>query len=177
MARRYAAALFDVALKTGHADRAGDELIAIARIVGGHAELRTLLATPAVPAATKKDIMTAVIETGGGVSAEVLRLVAMLAERDRLGVLPELQRAYADRLLEYRKVVPAEVVTASPLTDGSRAALTAALGAATGSQVTLNERVDPAIVGGIIARVGSMVFDGSVTRQLERIRQNLEAEA
>jgi F-type H+-transporting ATPase subunit delta len=173
VARRYASALFDVAGKTGRTDRAGEELAAIARAVESHAELQQIFETPAVPAATKKAIVTAVLESAGGVSDEITRLMTMLAERDRLSILPELQQAYADRLLVARRVVPAEVVTAAPLTDVSRAALSKALGAATGSQVTLTERVDPAIVGGVIAKVGSLVFDGSVTRQLERLRQKL----
>jgi F-type H+-transporting ATPase subunit delta len=97
----------------------------------------------------------------------------MLAERDRLGLLSQLQAVYAERLLEDKKIVPAEVVTASPLSAENRAALGKALGSATGSEVRLTERVDPDIVGGVIARVGSLVFDGSVTRQLERLRQKL----
>jgi F-type H+-transporting ATPase subunit delta len=64
-----------------------------------------------------------------------------------------------------------------PLVGGSRAALAAALGRATGSAVTITERVDPGILGGVVARVGSLVFDGSVTHQLEKMRQKLLAEA
>jgi F-type H+-transporting ATPase subunit delta len=67
-------------------------------------------------------------------------------------------------------------VTAHPLTDGPRAAIVAALGRATGAEVTMTERVDPGLVGGLVARVGSLVFDGSVTRQLERMRQTLRGQ-
>jgi F-type H+-transporting ATPase subunit delta len=173
VARRYAAALFDVTRKAGRTDRAGEELQALVRTVESHDELRRVLETPAVPAHVKKEIVSSILEVSGGYSDEVSRLVLMLAERDRLGLLAQVQDVYAERLLEDKKIVPAEVVTASPLSDENRAALTTALGAATGSEVRLTERVDPAIVGGVIARVGSLVFDGSVTRQLERFRQKL----
>ena len=172
-ARRYAAALFDVARKAGHMDRAAEELQALVGTVQGHDELRRVLETPAIPAQVKKEIISSVLKAAGGYSDEVSRLVLMLAERDRLSLLGQVQAVYAERLLEERKIVPAEVVTASPLSDANRAALSKALGAATGSEVRLTERVDPEIVGGVIARVGSLVFDGSVTRQLERLRQKL----
>jgi F-type H+-transporting ATPase subunit delta len=173
IARRYAAALFDVASKSGRTERAGDDLQALVQTIAGHEELKRVLASPAVPAQVKKQIVIELLRVSGGFSEEVTRLVAMLAERDRLGVLAGLHQSYSDRLLEEKKIVPAEVVTAAPLSDTSRAALTRALGSATGREVRLNERVDPSIVGGVIARVGSLVFDGSVTRQLERLRQKL----
>jgi len=173
VARRYASALFDVVRKNGQADRAGEELSALVRMVSEHTELQTVLETPAVPASVKKEIMTALLTAAGTVSDEVKRLVTMLAERDRLALLADLQSAYAERLLAEKKVLPAEITTATPLSDATRAALSRALGSATGSQVVLNERVDPSIVGGLIARVGSLVFDASVTRQLERLRQQL----
>lgn len=177
IARRYAGALFDVAQKAGMADRAGEELSAIGQLVAGHAELRKVLETPAIPPSVKKDIITRTLAAAGGVSAEVMRLMAMLAERDRLALLRDIEAAYVDRLLEARKIVPAEVVTAVPLTDVTRSALESALGSATGSQVMLSERVDPGIMGGVVARVGSLVFDSSVARHLERLKQRLTAQA
>jgi len=111
----------------------------------------------------------------GDLSAEVRRMVTMLADRDRLAALPQLAAAYAELLLDAQRIVTADVVTATALTDASRAALSAALGRATGKSVRLTERVDPAIVGGVVARVGSFVYDGSVTRQLERMRDKLNA--
>jgi len=175
IARRYAAALFDVAHKSGQAERAGDELKSIAQTIDGHAELSRVLGTPSVPSHVKKQIVTEVLKAAGTFSPEITRLVTMLADRDRLTVLGALQAAYAERLMEEKKIVPAEIVTAAPLTDASREALRKALGAATGRDVTITERVDPSIVGGVVARVGSLVFDGSVVRQLDRLREKLAA--
>lgn len=176
VARRYAAALFDVVKAAGSTDQSGRDLSAFAGMVAGHVQLRQVLETPAIPAARKKAIIDA-LAAAAHVGPEVRRTLLMLAERDRLSILDALVAAYSQRLLEERRILPAEVVTAAPLSDNARAALTDALGKATGSTVTLTERVDPAVIGGIVTRVGSTVFDGSVSRQLERLRQKLVAEA
>jgi F-type H+-transporting ATPase subunit delta len=74
---------------------------------------------------------------------------------------------------QLRRVVTAELTTAMPLPDSQRATLVAALGRAAGAEVALTERVDPALIGGVVARVGSVVFDGSVLTQIERMRRRL----
>ena len=172
IARRYAVALFDVLGSRGDLDRAGRDLVAIAGVVNGHAQLQKVLETPAVPPSKKRGIVDALL-TDSGVMPEVRRLLLLLADSDRLTLLSEISQAFADRLMELRRVVPAEVVTAVALEPADREALAAALGRATGTQVTLTERVDPEIVGGLIARVGSLVFDGSLTRQVQRLREQL----
>jgi F-type H+-transporting ATPase subunit delta len=108
----------------------------------------------------------------------VVKLLALLADRDRLALLPEIVRSYENRLMEHAQVVRAEIVTAIALPPDRLAALQQGLAGATGRQVQLEHRVDPSIVGGAIARVGSTVYDGSVTTQLEKLKQQLmEAEA
>ena len=172
-ARRYAAALFDVTQKTGTAEAAGQSLNQLRDLIAGHQELSRALASPALPVSVKRDIVLAVLDAAGGAPAEVRRMMAMLTERDRLSALPELAALFGARLMEANKVVRADVVTAVPLSDPSRAALSAAIGRATGKSVSITERVDPAIIGGIIAKVGSFVYDASLTRQLERMREQL----
>lgn len=173
VARRYAAALFDVVAKSGDVDGAERELRALADLVAGHEELATIFATPLVPPARKRALAEAILTKAGGVSDHVARLVLLLADRDRLASLGDLAEMFSARAMAARHVVPAEIVTAVPLADSQRAAIASALGRVTGSQVTVTTRVDPAIVGGVVARVGSVVFDGSVTRQIERLREKL----
>lgn len=172
-ARRYAAALFDVVSRTGDIDRAERDLAAFADLVAGHRELHKIFETPAVPAQKKRAIVEALFAAAGDASIEVRRLVLLLADRDRLGLVSGVAAAYAARVMQAKKIVPAEVVTAVTLPDGSRRALAQALGKAAGGEVRMTERVDPAILGGVIAKVGSVVFDGSVTHQVERMRQRL----
>jgi F-type H+-transporting ATPase subunit delta len=177
IARRNAAALFDVVRKDGDIDRAAQELDAIKSAITGHGQLRKVLETPGVPMSVKRQIVDEIVAGAGGVSQETQRLLGLLAERDRLAMVPDVADAFAGRVMREKKIVAAEVVTAVPLADHNRAALTAALGRATGAQVTMTERVDPSIVGGVVAKVGSIVFDGSVTTQLARLKQKLVTEA
>lgn len=142
-------------------------------LLSSHADLREVLTTPAVAPQKKRAILTAVLEAAGGASAELTRLLWLLADRDRLALVPDIAEAFAEKMREASKVMPAEVTTAVPLGDARRAQLAKAIGQAAGCHVTITERVDPSIIGGIIARVGSVVFDGSVTRQLERMRHTL----
>jgi F-type H+-transporting ATPase subunit delta len=173
VARRYASALFDVAQKSGATDRVGRDLTDFVTAVAGHVELGRVLASPTVPAAVKRAIMTGLLDAAGDVAPEVGRTITLLADHDRLSVLPDLAEAFAARLLEAQDVVAAEVVTAAPLAADRRQALVEALGRATGKTVTMTEQIDPDLVGGMVARVGSLVYDGSVSRQLERLRDRL----
>ena len=176
VARRYANALFEMAHAGGGIDVAERELKAFSEMVAAHAELRRILSIPAVEPQKKRAIVEALLTKVGQPAGEVARLLTMLADRDRLMLLPEIAAAFSDRLMQERHVLKAEVTTAVPLPDAQRASLVAALRRASGSEVAMTEKVDAAIVGGVIARVGSVVFDGSVTRQLERMKQRLLTE-
>ena len=100
-------------------------------------------------------------------------MLLILAERDRLDILPDLVSVYRERVLEYQKVVQAEVTTAEPLAPGRLEQLQQRLGAAMGRTVTLTTRVDPALIGGMVTRIGGTVYDGSVATQLAALRQRL----
>lgn len=176
VARRYATALFDVARKSGAAERASQDLSALARLVTEHAELGRVAASPAVPAAAKKAIMAAIMDAAGVATVEVRRLIDLLADRDRLSILPDVAAAFVERQHDAMRVAEAEVVTAVPLTPATRAALAEALGRVSGKTVTLTERVDPAIVGGVVARIGTFVYDASVAGQLGRLKQTLTSD-
>jgi F-type H+-transporting ATPase subunit delta len=175
VARRYAAALFEVTEKAGSADRAGQDLASLGRLVSEHAELRHVVQSPTVPVAAKKAVFAAIAEAAGITSREVRRLVDMLADQERLAILPQLAAVFTDRLNEAKRIAQADVTTAVPLTAASRAALVDALGRASGKTVTMTERVDPAIIGGVIARIGTFVYDASIAGQLGRLKEKLTA--
>lgn len=174
-ARRYAAVLFEVVQAKGDLGKVEGELNAFVALVEGHRELQTVLSHPAVSAQKKRDLIEQILNASPHISGEVRRLLLMLAERDRLGSLDQVAAAYTERLMVHRKVMNAQIITASALPDSQRAALAQALSAAAGADVRLNESVDPSIMGGIVARVGSVVYDASLTRQLEKMRQQLLA--
>ena len=176
-ARQYANALFHVAAKNGTVARVGRDLADVAALVNGHADLKKVLFTPTVPMSKKRALVGAILDAAGDVSVEARRVLELLADRDRLMVIDDLVQAFTERSMLEDRAVIAEVTTAAPLDDSPKAALVAALGKAVGRTVTVNERVDPAIIGGVVARVGSLVFDGSVARQLARMRAKLVADA
>jgi F-type H+-transporting ATPase subunit delta len=97
----------------------------------------------------------------------------MLAERDRLAIVPDLLEIYRERLLDHQHVIRAEVTTAEALSSDRATELRDRLSRATGRQVTLTTKVDPAIVGGVVTRIGSIVYDGSLAAQLAKMRERL----
>lgn len=127
---------------------------------------------PAVPVQRKRATMVELVERTK-LSPMVGKLLLLLAERDRLVLLPDLLAAYRDRLLDHLKIVRAEVTTAVPLAADRVSAVERALAHVTGREVVLETRVNPAIVGGVVARVGSTVYDASITTQLEKIKKTL----
>ena len=174
-ATRYARALLDVALKEqANLATIESQLSELALLFAENEGLRKALLNPAVPVQRKR---AAVVEIVGkaGVLPIVGKTVALLAERDRLVILPEVAASFRDRLQDIRNVVRAEVTTTEPLSADRLAAIQRSLAAATGRTVELTQKVDPAILGGMVARVGGTVFDGSVTSHLQRIRQRLDA--
>ena len=174
-ARRYAAVLFEVVQSKGDLAKAEGDLQAFVSLVEGHKELQTVLAHPAIAALKKRELVETILNAIPDLSNEVRRLLLMLAERDRLGSVGDVAAAFNERLMAHRKVMDAQIVTASAMPDDQRAALAKALSSAVGADVRLKESVDPSIVGGIVARVGSVVYDASLTRQLEKMRQQLLA--
>lgn len=182
-AARYARALFDVVRKESGGRQADlekvqQDLSDFAEVVTGHEGLSRAMANPAIPAAKKRAVVEQLLARTGGLSPVLAKLLLLLAERDRLVLLPELAAAYRDRLMDHLQVVRAEVTTAIQLPADRVRALQQGLAGATGRQVQLGTRVDPAIIGGAVARIGSTVYDGSVTTQLERLKQKLvEAQA
>jgi F-type H+-transporting ATPase subunit delta len=175
-ATRYARALLDVALKEqADLSRIESQLADFVALLAQHRDLEKALLNPAVPAPRKR---AAVVElTSQGHVLPILgKLLILLAERDRLVLLPDVLNAYRERLLRHQNVVRAEVTTAAPLAAERTREIEQSLARATGRTVQLSTRVDPAIVGGIVTRIGSTVYDGSITNHLRRMKLRLLSE-
>jgi F-type H+-transporting ATPase subunit delta len=172
-ATRYARALLDVAIKESIHEQAGTDLSRFADLLAEHSQLERALVHPAVPAARKR-ALTESIASRLALSTPVTKLLFMLAERDRLSLVPDLATVYHERLLEHQRVVRAEITTAEPLPPDRAAQLQNRLANATGRHVTLTAKVDPAIIGGVIARIGTIVYDGSIAAQLAKMRRRLD---
>ena len=101
------------------------------------------------------------------------KLLALLAERDRLILIRDLLSAYRDRVQTLQNIVRAEVTTAAALTPERAREIEHDLAQLTGRTVMVAARVDPSIIGGVVARIGDTIYDGSVTRQLAKMRETL----
>jgi F-type H+-transporting ATPase subunit delta len=142
-------------------------------LLGRHAELAEALAHPALPAAKKRGLVRAALEQK--VQAPVLRLLELLVERGRVSLLPANESAYTALFNAQRGVAQAEVVSAAPLSPDERRALQAALERASGLGVELALHEDPALLGGLLVRLGGRSYDGSVRGRLRALRALLGA--
>lgn len=171
-AHRYAKALLDVVVKEADPVKAEQGLAAFAALFDQSPELKKVLTSPAVPAPGKRGVVEQLVARLTPI-APVGKLLLLLADRDRLELVPELLAAYRERLMEHQGVVRADVVTAVPLADARAAQLRDTLARVTGGDVTVTTRVDPGIIGGVVAKVGGTVYDASVASQLARMKDKL----
>jgi F-type H+-transporting ATPase subunit delta len=172
-AARYARALLEMGVQeSGDLQQIHDQLAAFVDLLKAYPALEKVLLNPAVPVPRKRAAV-AELTARAQTTPMVTRLLALLAERDRLVLLPDLLESYRDRLLAHRHIVRAEVTTTTSLGADRARAIERSLTEVTGQTVMLETKVDPGIVGGVVARIGSTVYDGSVTRQLERMKQRL----
>jgi F-type H+-transporting ATPase subunit delta len=171
-APQYARAMFDSALKQTDPVRVGDELDAAVALMRAHPELDRVLRSPVVTAEAKHNVLREIAARAGW-SKPLAQLLEILASGHELHALPALTAEYRRLLQQHQQIVEAEVTTAVPLPDGRAASLAGTLSSTTGKRVSISTRVDPGILGGIVTRIGSVVYDGSVVRQLERMRERL----
>jgi F-type H+-transporting ATPase subunit delta len=171
-ARRYARALFDVVSKSGDVDTALAELQALGAAISGHADLRRALTSPGVPLGAKQNVMRDILALQP-VSRVIARLITLIVENDDVDEIEDIVEAFEQRVLELHQVVRAEITSAAPLSPEQVQAIEASLASASGARVVITPRVDPSILGGIVAKVGSRVYDGSIVRHLARIRTRL----
>ncbi|MFA5908960.1 MAG: ATP synthase F1 subunit delta [Vicinamibacterales bacterium] len=172
-ANRYAKALFDVVVEEkndlAQVDR---DLQAVVAMMHESPELASAAGRSGVTAAARKSLMEAVADKMG-LATPVKKLLVLLAESRKLNLIPDLSAAYQERLLAHQNIVRADVTSAAPLSAEKTQELAASLGKVTGKKVELSVSVDPELLGGVVAKIGSTVYDGSVRTQLTRMRQQL----
>src|SRR5687767_1211636 len=158
-AARYARALLDVATKeSADLDSVARELDEFLAFLAQQPALQGLMLNPAVPAPRKRAAMEEITKVAG-LSPIVSKLLVLLADRDRLA--------------ERQNVVHAEVTSAEPLSQERVQAIEQRLATVTGKRVSMTTTVDKDILGGVVARVGSTIYDASIATQLKKIRERL----
>ena len=172
--KRYAQAVFDIAKASNGLDKWQEDLHDLAE-ASSNAQLAGYLENPRVPDAAKQSVLKQVIPTIG---PGALSLAMLLVSKGRLVAAAKgIAADYDTRLDEHRGIVRASVTTAVPLDEGQQKQIAMQLQTATGKQIKLDARVDPAITGGILIRVGDRVLDGSVRAKLEGLRRSLAERA
>ena len=172
-ANRYAKALFDVAV-TENAELAkiARDLSEVTEMLKTSPDLMLNLNRGSVTDAQRQSLMEA-ISKAMSLSVPVTKTLVLLARSGKMNLIPELSAAYRERLLSHQNVVRAEVTSAAPLSPAQTTALEESLAKVTGKKVEVSVSVDPDLLGGVVARIGSTVYDGSVKTQLTRMRQEL----
>ena len=175
-ATRYARALFDVTRnERKDLQKTQSDLRAFATLVSETPALQRVLINPAIPASRKRAVVEQLLASAGTVEPVVAKTLLMLAERDRLALLPDVADVFDSRVMDHQNVVRAEIVTAAALPAERVASLGDGLKQATGRNVQIETRVDSSLIGGAVARIGGTVYDGSIMRQLERMRAALSS--
>lgn len=175
VARRYAAALADVALEQKKAEDVKTGLASFVDALDESADLRNFLESPGIDAEAKRRAIEAIAERMG-LNPVVRNFVYVIVDHRRTEMLHEIDVAFCDEVNARLGIADAQITSARELSDTERKEITAALERRTGKKIEANFREDKTLLGGAVVRVGSTIYDGSVREQLERMRQQLETE-
>jgi F-type H+-transporting ATPase subunit delta len=170
VARRYAKALFDLAMEKGAVETVEKDLLSIKELIDKSQDLRNAISSPVF----SRDALTKAMEallTKLGVGKIAYNFGLLLSQRRRLSLLPVIVGVFEERLREHRGELEAEVVSAVELTSAQEKEVVAALSASLNKTIRINRKVNPAIRGGLVIRMGSLMLDNSVESKLERLRQ------
>jgi F-type H+-transporting ATPase subunit delta len=170
--RRYARALFALAREEGRIEEVRRELDSLGALLDGNAELSHAILRPLFPSGERRRVLRAVCERLG-TSDSVRRFCSFLVDQRRIIELESIRVAYGALADEAAGRMRARVVSASPLSDAQRERLRRALAERTGRALELEVEVDDSLLGGAVATVGGLVFDGSLRTQLDQLRATL----
>lgn len=170
IARRYAAAIFDLALKQNQLDRTLEDVQGIAQLFSKHT-LAYLLREPKVPAQRKETVLREAL------SARVLplslNLALLVVQRGLVDLMPNIATELQQMVFDYKNQAIAEVTTAAAMDEKQQTLVKQALEKRTGKSILLQTKVNPEILGGVVARVGDQVIDGSVQLRLQVLKRQL----
>ena len=173
VARRYARALLDAA--GAEADQLSQQLESLASFFEGHRELFDTISSPTLTRTQRMNLVEAVIANAPGLSPMLGNLLKLLADRGRFSDLLFISRQFRDMVDSRMGRVRGTVTSAAKLGDAQIAGIKKQLEALTQRSVVLETRVDPSLLGGVIASVGSHQYDGSIRSHLDALKRELTA--
>jgi F-type H+-transporting ATPase subunit delta len=172
VARRYATALADVVLEHGEAREVQEELAIWERLFQSNENLREVLRNPTVALDQKRALLNQLIERTKPRPTTV-NFLKVLLQNHRLTELAEINSKFAELLDERAGMIAATVTTARAVPDDAQKNLHERLLSLTGKKVRIDFETDPELIGGLVARIGSTVYDGSVRNQLQEIKEQM----
>ncbi len=171
LATTYGQAVFELACAKDMLDQVEQQLLLVEDTLSKQADLAALLYHPRVPGKAKKDTIIKVF--GDELTDFVRHFLLLLVDKRREMALSAIIRQYVVLANKARNIVEAEVITALPLSQAEKAALSQKLTKVTGRTVILKPAIDPSIIGGVIVKIGDKLIDGSISRQLKALEQVL----
>ena len=172
IARRYSSALADVVVKSGGTEIVRDELVMWQKMIGENNGLSEVFRNPSIDQASKEKVLNELIKKAKP-NKTTANFLQILLKNNRLSELGAINERFEKALDERNGIVTAEVTSARPLGEAEKAELQASLAKMTGKQVRLNYNTDENLIGGVVTRIGSTVYDGSVKTQLENLKQQM----
>lgn len=172
VARRYASALADIVIKNNEAQEVKEELAAWAEMVKSNPTLAEVLKNPTIPYKQKSALLDSLIAKAN-VRKTTANFLRVLLKNQRISELSEVNKRFAQELDVRSGYVAAQVTTARPVSQEQQAALENKLTQMTGKKVRLNFETDETLLGGVVTRIGSTVFDGSIRNQLNQLKEQL----
>jgi F-type H+-transporting ATPase subunit delta len=172
VARRYASALADVIIERGEQVQVQEELAAWEEMIIGHRLLLEAFSNPTVAYQQKEKVLGELISRTK-VRPTTANFLRILLKNQRLAELPQVNAKLAQILDDRSGVASAQVISARPVSDSIQASLAEKLGQMTGKRIRLSFETDETLLGGIVTRIGSTIYDGSVRNQLRRLGEEL----
>ena len=167
----YAEALFRVVQAEGELDRVEDEMFRFGKLLEQNNELKQALSDQGVDKQQREKVLEELL--ADKVSPHTLGLLGFIVSQGRARQLPQILEQLSQLAADARQMVVAEVRSAVPLDDGQQAELAKSLSSATNKKVTVKVIVDPSVLGGVVAKVGDTVIDGSIKHRLDQLKEQV----
>ena len=172
LARRYAKAVIELGQANNNSDRMGSDLRSLAKAMKESAELQSVLTNPAIRRADRRRVIDGLLQAIGALPLSK-NLVYLLLDSERMSSVPDISRE-VDAMIEAKSGrITAEVTSARPLELAQLTEITVALEKLSGKKVTVTKREDESLLGGVVAKLGDKVYDGSLRTQLRNLRDEL----
>jgi F-type H+-transporting ATPase subunit delta len=173
LAKRYAKAIFTIGQEQGNYEQYHEVLQGLAGLFAETPEFADALTNPLYPMEVKEKVMTGIVASMG-VDTVMGNFLNLLVQKKRAGILPEIADAYKTMVDEAKNISHGNVISAVELSDELKANIQTVLEKLTGKKVELSTSVDPSIIGGMVAKVGDLVLDGSIKTQLAGLKDSIK---